>query len=168
MKLNNTKTIVSIGLLIAMQIVLSRVLSINAFNVRIGFGFVPVAMAAVLYGPVGGALVGGLSDVLGIALVPTGPFFPGITLTSILMGVVLGIYLHKKQSAFRVVSAVAINQLVLSLGLNSFWISVLYQTSFEAQVLTRCFQAAVIIPVEIVTILCMSKGILVCRKRLLA
>ena len=73
MKKINTKLIVTIGLLTAIQIVLSRFLSINAWNIKIGFAFVPVFVAAWLYGPVPAMLVGGLGDFLGAILFPIGP-----------------------------------------------------------------------------------------------
>ena len=38
-----------------MEIVLSRFLSLSAWNVKIGFSFVPIALAAILYGPMAGA-----------------------------------------------------------------------------------------------------------------
>ena len=40
----DTSMIVYIGVLTAMEIVLNRFLSINAWNLKIGFSFVPVAM----------------------------------------------------------------------------------------------------------------------------
>ncbi len=166
MKLSSTKTLVTIGLLIALQIVLSRFLSINAWNIKFGFGFVPVAMAAIFYGPIGGALVGGVADILGAILFPSGPFFPGFTLTSILMGIVLGVFLQKKQTTFRILSAVIINQIVFSLGLNSFWLCVLYHSSFKAVFLPRIIQIIAVIPVEIATITFLSKGLVFYRKRL--
>lgn len=51
MKNINTKMIVTLGLLAAIEIVLSRFFSINAWNIKIGFSFVPLAVAGMLYGP---------------------------------------------------------------------------------------------------------------------
>ena len=42
--------LVTLGMLVAIEIVLSRFCSISAWNIKIGFSFVPVAVAAVLYG----------------------------------------------------------------------------------------------------------------------
>ena len=46
----DTSMIVYIGVLTAMEIVLNRFLSINAWNLKIGFSFVPVAIAGMLFG----------------------------------------------------------------------------------------------------------------------
>lgn len=51
MKKTDTKVMVVSAILIAAAIVLSRFLSINAWNLKIGFTFVPVFVAAFLYGP---------------------------------------------------------------------------------------------------------------------
>ena len=58
MKKLDLKAMVTCAALIAAAIVLSRFLSINAWNLKIGFTFVPVFIAAYLYGPIGGAVVG--------------------------------------------------------------------------------------------------------------
>ena len=46
----NTRTLTMAALLTALEIVLSRFLSISAWNTKIGFAFVPVAIAALLLG----------------------------------------------------------------------------------------------------------------------
>ena len=51
MKTHSARLLVTLGLLTALQVVLSRFCSINAWNIKIGFSFVPVVAAAVLYGP---------------------------------------------------------------------------------------------------------------------
>ena len=89
----NTKTLTLMGLLIALEIVLSRFLSINAWNIRIGFSFVPIAAAGMLLGPIPAGIVAAAADILGATLFPSGPFFPGFTLTAFLTGTLLGVFL---------------------------------------------------------------------------
>ena len=133
--------------LIAAAIVLSRFLSINAWNLKIGFTFIPVFLAAYLYGPIGGALVGGVADLLGATLFPIGAYFPGFTLTCVLQGTVYGLLLNKKQTPVR----------ILGLLLNTLWISILYGSSFEALLVTRVVQCLIMIPVEFIVIGMLSK-----------
>ena len=152
MKKMSTKMLVTAGILIAMNIILSRFLSINAWNLKIGFTFVSVFIAAYFFGPVFGAVVAGVGDVIGAVLFPSGPFFPGFTATAVLTGLLYGALLYKKQTPLRVVAAVAIDQLVLSLLLNTFWISILYGAPFIPLLATRAVQCLVMIPVEFLTI----------------
>ena len=188
-----TKTIVSLSVLVALQIVLTRFCSFSAWNVRIGFGFVALVIAAVVHGPVAAALVGGLGDMIGAIAFPTGSYFPGFTLTQVLMGLSFGLALYRKplhvsdanagdQNAtllngtpldtdassilnaalplpIRATFVVLFNQLVLSLLMNTLWISILYGSSFTGLIATRVMQAAITAPIQIVVVLTLA-GIL--------
>ena len=143
-----TRTLTALAMLIAIEVILSRFLSINAWNIKIGFGFVPVVIAAVLYGPLAGGIVGALSDFIGALLFPIGTYFPGFTLSSFLMGVVFGLFLYKKQSWLQGLAAVGINQFILGLFLNTFWISVLYGSPYVPLLATRVFQCILLTVVQ--------------------
>ena len=168
MKKINTRMIVYLGVLVALEIVLNRFLSINAWNIKIGFAFVPVAVAAILFGPIPAAIVAALGDFLGAILFPIGPYFPGFTRTAALMGVVKGLLLHKEQTLPRIGIAVAIDQLILSFLLNSLWISILYGSPFVPLLGTRIIQCAILVPVQFVVILVISRALGKYGKRLFA
>ena len=78
----------ALSMLTALQVVLSRFVSIETPIVKIGFGFVPVMLAGGLFGPIGGLIVGGLSDFVGAILFPFGAYFPGYTITAAFSGAV--------------------------------------------------------------------------------
>ncbi|MBR4020165.1 MAG: folate family ECF transporter S component [Firmicutes bacterium] len=149
--------LVTAGLLIALQIILSRFLSINAWNLKIGFSFTAVFVAAYLYGPVYSAVVAAIADLLGASLFPSGAFFPGFTVTAILSGIVFGVFLYKQQTPVRIGAAVLIDQLILGLLLNSYWISVLYGSPYVPLLATRAVQCLIMIPVMYFTISALSK-----------
>lgn len=153
-------SVVIMGLLIAVEIVLSRFASISAWNIKMGFAFIPLAIAAMMLGPVKGGLVGALADFLGATLFPIGPYFPGFTLTEFLTGMVYGTLLYKKQTFMRIMISVGINQLIFSLFLNTLWISILYGTPFWPLVMTRIFQCAVIAPVQIIVFNAITKTVI--------
>ena len=141
-----TRTLTTLAMLIAIEVILSRFLSINAWNIKIGFGFVPVVIAAILYGPLAGGIVGALSDF------PIGTYFPGFTLTSFLMGMIFGLFLYKKQGWLQGLAAVGINQFILGLFLNTFWISVLYGSPYVPLLATRVFQSILLTVVQLICI----------------
>jgi len=159
MKKINTRTLAVMALLIALEVILSRFLSINAWNIKIGFSFVPVVIAALLLGPVCAGTVAALADFIGAVLFPIGAYFPGFTLTAFLTGLVFGLFLYPKQSLARIAGAVAVNQLLLSLLLNSFWISVLYGSPFAPLLATRTVQCAILTVVQLVTIQLIVKAL---------
>lgn len=143
-------TWITLSFFIALEIVLSRFLGFQQWNIKFSFAFIPVVMAAIMYGPAAAAIVGGVSDFLGAILFPIGSYFPGFTLTAALTGMVLGLFLHKKQSMSRIIYATLINQTFGSLLLNTFWISILYGSKFLPLLITRLWQSAVMSVVTIV------------------
>ncbi|MBQ9662027.1 MAG: folate family ECF transporter S component [Oscillospiraceae bacterium] len=147
-----TRTLTTLALLTAVEIVLSRFLSISAWNIKIGFSFIPIVVAAILYGPLEAGIVGALADFIGAILFPIGAYFPGFTLTAFLMGMVFGLLLHPKQNLVRNLAAVGINQFILGLFLNTFWISVLYGSPFVPLLATRVIQSAILTVVQVVCI----------------
>lgn len=164
MKRQKTKQLAECALLIALHIILSRFCSINAWNIKIGLAFVPVFAAAYLRGPAAAALVGGAGDFLGAVLFPIGPYFPGFTLTCALTGVLFGLLLHKRCGAVRIAGAVIFDQIILSLLLNSFWISVLYGSPYLPLLDTRIVQCVIMLPVEFLVITFLSRALLRSRE----
>ena len=153
----NTKKLITLSVLVAMDVVLTRFLSINAWNTRIGFGFVPMVIAAMMYGPLSAGMVAALADFIGAILFPTGPYFPGFTFSVFLMGIVFGLFLYKDRSFWRVVVSVLITQFVISLFLTTYWISFLYGANYKALLATRVVQSAIISAAQIIVIPLMAQ-----------
>lgn len=145
------------AMLAALQIVLSRFLSINAQIVKIGFAFVPIALCAMLFGTLPTVIVAVVADLVGATLFPSGTFFPGFTLSAALNAMVYGLLLYKKQTVLRVVIAVAINQFVLSLFLTPLWLSILYHLPYWVTVVGRLYQIAILTVVEIAVNILLTK-----------
>lgn len=143
-----------------MEIVLSRFLSIHTWNVKISFSFIPIVMAAMLFGALEAGIVAALGDILGAFMFPVGPYFPGFTVTAFLTGVLFAMFLKKKQSLARTVIAVLLVQLIGSLMMNTYFISILYGAPFKALFVTRIYQAAVMAVVQIATTWLMSRNLL--------
>ena len=156
---NKTKILTILGVLTAMEVVLNRFLSINAWNIKIGFSFIPVVIAAMLFGPLGGGAVGALGDFLGAILFPIGAYFPGFTLTAFLMGAVFGLFLKKEQTLPRAAAAAGINQFILGLFLNTFWISLLYGSPYLPLLSTRVMQSALLTAVQVVVIPLLARAL---------
>lgn len=156
----NTLQVVITGMLIALYVVLNRFVSINAWNLSIGFTFLPLAVAGMVLGPFKAGLVGAISDFIGAMLFPFGPFFPGFTLTAFLKGLTYGLLLYKKQNILLIVAAELIVQGILSLFLQSFWISTLYGSPYWAVVASRLVQVGPLFVIETIVIFILARTLI--------
>lgn len=160
----NVKSVSVIGILVAMEIILAR-FSIHTWNLKIGFSFVPIVVAAILYGPIAGGLVGAIGDVVSAILFPVGAYFPGFTLTAFLTGAVFGWFFRKKVSVMNVVLAVCVVQVLISQFLNTYWISFLYGSPYGVLFMTRIYQTVAMSVVQIVSILLIEKKVMPVLRR---
>ncbi len=140
------------GILVAAEIILNRFLSFNAWNLKIGFAFLPVALAGMIFGPLAGGIVGAMGDLLGAVLFPTGAYFPGFTATALLSGLMYGWMLHRDRRLWRIFAASAFHQLLMGLAVNTAWIAILYHHPYFVTMGTRLLQCGVLLLVEVVVI----------------
>ena len=154
MKKSNIRKIVILGTLLAIEIVLSRFLSISTAIVKIGFAFVPVVTAAMLYGPVFAGCIAALGDFLGAILFPIGPYFPGFTLSAFIGGVIFGLILYNKEKTLlRIIAAAGLSLLVSSLILDTLWLYIITEdAALTALMPSRLIKFGIMLPIEVVVI----------------
>ncbi|MGI6206459.1 MAG: folate family ECF transporter S component [Anaerovoracaceae bacterium] len=146
--LKNVTTITCIALLIALDIILTRFVSINTQFLRIGFGMIPVALAGAAFGPVWGGVCGAVGDLLGIMIFPSGAFFPGFTLTAALTGIIFGLCMYHRPKKIRyAVIASVIVCIGCNLILDTLWLDIMYGSGFLAILPARAVKCAVNIPI---------------------
>ncbi len=148
-ELRNTKTLTLAAMLTAIGIVLSFFkIPINQL-IEIGFGSFPLSVSGMLLGPAVTGVVGALVDVGGYLVKPTGPFFPGFTLSGIVSGVIYGLMFYKKKITIgRVFIAQVILTIVVNIIMNSFWLNILYlKDGYLAVILTRLPKQIIMLPI---------------------
>lgn len=144
-----TRKLAISALLLAADVVLTRLLAINTPLMKIGLGFASIALCAMLYGPGWTMLVAALGDLVGAVLFPTGAYFPGFTLTAALTGLIFGLCLYPKQGSWlRPVLAAALNCVLVSYLANSALIAFITGNSFGSMLAARAVQLAVMLPVQ--------------------
>lgn len=148
--MKDTKKLVFVALFIALQIVLTRFFSIQTPIVRIGFGFLPLAICAMMFGPWIGGIAAVIADIIGVVLFSSGAFFPGFTLTAFLTGAVYGLLLHNKPKNFiRIALAAVIVTMVINLGLDTLWVKMITGNAYLAILPTRVVKSLIMIPIQI-------------------
>ncbi len=128
MQKNNLSRLVTVALLIAFSIVFRRFLSINTPIQSIGIGWLPILVAGMAYGPGWGFLAGALADFIGANLFPIGAYFPGFTLTAGLSGAIVPVLLGRSRwhsSYLQLLGAVAFSELITSVVLNTYWLTII-------------------------------------------
>ena len=141
------------ALLIAADVVLTRLLALNTSVMKIGLGFSAVALSALLYGPWWAALTAALGDLLGSLLFPTGAYFPGFTLTAACTGLIFGLCLYGKPARWVYPAAAALlNTLLISYLANTAMICLLSGSRFSAMLAARSVQLAVMLPVQLLVL----------------
>lgn len=146
----NTRQLVIISLMIALEVLLTRFLSIQMPTIRISYGFLPLAVTGMMFGPVYAGLAAVIGDLIGITLVPAGPFFPGFTLTALLTGVVYGLLLYRPSaSIFRICCAAFLVCIPLQLCLDTVWLWILTGKGYLVLLPPRVLKAVIMVPIQI-------------------
>lgn len=167
----NISVLVHVALLIALEILLGRIFSFLPTQfMRFSLGFLPIAVCAMLYGPVWAGVAGALSDILGVTLFPTqGVFFPGFTVSALLTGVLFGIFFWQKNGELkhiRLILGIAINAVLVSLFLQAFWMTVAYGKAFDVFAVQRLIQVCIMSPVQFMILRLLCRPVLLYSKRL--
>ena len=141
------------SLFIALEIILTRFCSINTPIIRIGFGFLPIAMLGIMFGPLWAGIAYAIGDFLGMMIFPNGYYFPGFTLTAFLTGIVFGVVLHKKKITYvRSFFAALIVCGVLNLCLDTLWLYMMTGQAIMALLPARILKVAFAIPIQTILI----------------
>lgn len=131
----STRNLILMAALIAMQIILARFLSIQVSDIlRISFESVPVILAGMWLGPLSGAIVALVADILGTIIHGYGVWFPPIALGPILVGVISGLStkyvfrsdLSSTRESWKVVATVLVAGIV-----NSFLVGTVTTTMYS-------------------------------------
>lgn len=150
---SNTQKLVVIAFLIAIEVILTRFCSIQTDIIRIGFGFLPIAVAGIMFGPLWAGAAYAAGDILGMLIFPSGAYFPGFTLTAFLTGCIYGFFLHKKMPSFK---TIVVPVLIVCMGLNLFldtlWLNILYGQGYLLILPARIVKCVFMIPIQILLI----------------
>ena len=137
----STKVLIVAALLAAMSIVLGKFGAINIGNsIRIGFGGMPIQMAGIFFGPVVGAAVGLVADIIG-CLIKGYAINPIITIGMTCIGLFSGLVFHyalrpmKNHLLPRIAISTVAAHAVGSMLITSFGLYAYYHTPFQTLIL---------------------------------
>lgn len=148
--LRKTRTLTTTGLLLAVQIVLGSYGTIEVTDsLKISLSHLALAPTAIFFGPVVASMQGALSDIIGYMLKPTGPYFPGFTLATLLLGLIYGLSLYRtKHTIPRIVITRVAVMLLVNLLLNTVCLIMLYGPSRLATLPVRVIKNFIQLPFD--------------------
>lgn len=163
--LKRPSSLTKLALLSALYVIIHLFFTIPLTGfLQIRFSFLSVVLAGAMFGPLGGALVGVVGDLLSFFLRPTGNFFPGFTLNALITGVCYGAVLYRvwEQPLFRtrllrVVTAKLLVILVVELLLTPLWLSMLYGEAYLLILQTRLLKTLLFAPLDILMMLALLR-----------
>ncbi len=143
MKKISVRTMSMLAMLTAVTIVLARLCGfyITPEN-RISFEYFPIIFAGICFGPVAGAVVGGLADFLGSTVLSGLGFYPplivGPILAGLLSGLVARLVFHDNVDSWpKAAVVVFVSELLANLLWGSFALSRLYGSPFPVVLVGR-------------------------------
>ena len=157
----STQKLVLLALMVALNVVLGRLSVQFTPEIRLSvFGFLPIALAGMLMGPLYGGLTGAAGDILNYVLFTHvyGAYFPGYTLTAVLSGWWYGRTLHGNRVTWlRAILAIAPVIILGEMLLNSVWVYMTHSKTFWAKLPMRLLTNAVECPVKVLLLMGMSR-----------
>lgn len=145
----STKKIALLGLLLALNIVLSFYFIPVGENLRIYFTFLINMFIATKYNLPTLIIYAIAEDLLSFFIYPTGPFFVGYTLTAVASMILYYLFLHKNVNLKNVILAKTSVNILCNILLNSYWSKVLFGKAYLYYLGKSIIKNLIMIPIEV-------------------
>ena len=164
-ELSNPATLTVCAMMLAISLVLSyfgniSITFLGTNVIKLSFVIVPIAVAAMLYGPVGAGIIGGPSDIIGFRGSPMCAYIPGFTISMILIGFAFGLVLYEEKPTVPRIAAVQLFvSAVISTLLGSLWFVLFYGFKPLQALSVRGIKELVMYPINVLLIFVIARVI---------
>lgn len=146
----NLRTLVFAAEMIAVSIVLGMFYIPVADNLRVTISFVSRALCVLVCGPVVGVIYAVAEDLLGFAIHPTGPFFPGYTLSTVVSCFIYALCFYRtKITIARITLAKVITNYGVNVLLGCLWSTMLYGKGYLYYAAKSLIKNTLYLPVQV-------------------
>lgn len=145
------RTLVFSALMIAVCVALTYVPSVPITDkVRVTWGFLARSLCALVGGPVNALVFGAAEDTISFLIHPSGPYFPGYMLTTMLGTFLYALFLYRTDvTPVRVFMAkLCTNALNVTLG--ALWSAILYGKGYLYYATTSLVKNVIMLPIQTV------------------
>lgn len=137
------------AVMIAACIALSYIQSIHIGDqVRVTWGFLARALCGMVGGPVNALVFGAAEDTISYLMHPTGPYFPGYMLTTMLGTLLYALFLYRARVSVLRIFLAKFSTNVLNVTLGALWSSILYGKAYLYYASASLVKNAVMLPVQ--------------------
>ncbi len=148
-ELRHLRTLTTSAMFMAVSVVLGYFTIEAGPYLKIGFGSVANQFVYYLFGPVTGMFYAGILDILKFVAKPTGAFFPGFTLRSMLGAGIYGTVLYRRPVTFsRVLLAKLLVALICNVLLNTWCLSFMYGKGMAVLIGPRLLKNLIMWPID--------------------
>lgn len=158
---SRTQSLVRAGDFTALTVLLTYAFAVQTPFVHFSFGFLPLALYGALAGPWRAAFVAAAADLIGVSLFGSGAFFPGFTLSALLVGAIYGAAFYGRSlTLWRVALTFLLVDTAVHLVLNTLWLYLLYSKGVTALLASRVPKLVLCYPLRVAMFLIVSQPLL--------
>ena len=152
-KLKSVRYLALMAAFIAVKVILQGAFIPVGENLRISISFLFTTTEAMIIGPVAAMVSGAITDNVGFMMYPTGPFFFGYTISSMLGPLVYALFFYRRRvTVFKIVVAKAIVNYCVNVLLGSLWSAMMYSKGYLFYAARSVIKNSLMLPIEIVLI----------------
>ena len=135
-------------------------------SLKVSFGFLARSVCALVCGPVMAVLYGFVEDILGYILKPTGAFFPGYTLTTMLGCFWYAIFFFRARITITRICLAKLVTNVQNVLLGSLWSAILYSKGYLFYMTSSALKNILCLPVQILMLVTLFSALLPILQRM--
>lgn len=137
------------AVMIAACIALSYIPSIRIGDqVRITWGFLARALCGMVGGPVNALVFGAAEDTISYLMHPTGPYFPGYMITTMLGTMLYALFLYKTKVTVVRIFLAKLSTNILNVTFGALWSSLLYGKAYLYYASVSAIKNLIMLPVQ--------------------
>lgn len=143
------RTLIFAALMVAACVALAQIPAIPLNDsLRITWGFLARTVCALVGGPVTALVFGFVEDTLSFVIHPTGAYFPGYTLTTMLGTLVYALFLYRTRVTVTRIFLAKLATNAMNVVLGSLWSAILYSKGYLYYMTTSLVKNTLMLPVQ--------------------
>lgn len=158
---NKTLFLCVLALMMALGITISAFFIPVGENLRIYFSFIPKAIACTIAGPIVALCYGFCSDILGFIIHPSGAFFPGYVLSSMLGCLIYALFLFRQRiTVIKLFLCKLSVNILVNVCLGSLWSCIIMGKGYYYYFAKSVLKNTLMLPFEVLLLYIVLKALL--------